>query len=111
VAHVQPSEIFGAGLVVSPFVWWDEQWILRQAESSPLRDGARPKVWLDIGGLEGAEAIPAARQLRDALLKRGWDANTLSYVEQADGGHDEATWALRVPGMLKFLYGKERLLK
>ena len=100
------SDTFGAGLVVSPSVWWDEQWILRQAESGPLRDAPKPKVWLDMGGLEGADAIPAARKLRDALQKRGWNTQNLSYTEQADGGHDEATWATRVPAMLQFLYGR-----
>lgn len=99
-------DVFGAGLVVSPSVWWDDQFALRDAATAQLPASSQPKVWLDIGTLEGAEALPVMRKLRDTLTGRGWNANTLSYGEFADATHDEASWALRVEGMLRFLYGK-----
>ena len=46
------------------------------------------------------------RKLRNTLTGRGWNESTLSYMEAADATHDEASWALRVEGMLRFLYGK-----
>jgi predicted alpha/beta superfamily hydrolase len=101
---------FGAALVVSPSLWWDEHFALRDLQALPLAVGqALPRLWLDMGGQEGEGALAAARQLRDALLQRGWAlhgaAPTLAYTEAPDGRHDEASWALRVEGMLRFLYG------
>jgi hypothetical protein len=31
----------------------------------------------------------------------------MKYVEDADGAHDEASWARRAPDMLKFLFGQQ----
>jgi hypothetical protein len=44
------------------------------------------------------------RLLRDALRERGWRDAELRYTEDPDGSHDEASWALRVPDMLRYLY-------
>lgn len=99
-------EVFGAALVVSPSVWWDDQFVLRDAASVPLPASARPRLWLDIGTAEGAEALPVMRNLRDTLTRRGWGADTLRYLEAPGATHDEASWALRVEGMLRFLYAK-----
>ena len=101
------ADVFGAGLVVSPSVWWDDQFIVRDAINTPLGIRLRPKLWLDIGAREGTEALSLARQLRDTLKRRGWEARTLSYREDPNGTHDEASWALRVEGMLRFLYGRD----
>jgi len=98
------SDTFGAALVVSPSVWWDERFALRDLETLKAPPSPRPRLWLDMGAREGEEALPAARQLRQALMTRGWDSATLAYVEDPEGAHDEASWAARVDGMLRFLY-------
>jgi predicted alpha/beta superfamily hydrolase len=90
---------FGAGLVVSPSVWWGGQAILR--EVAERARGPAPRLWLDMGSEEGAQAVQGARDLRDALARHGWPAQ---YTEAAGEGHDEAAWARRVPAMLRFLY-------
>ncbi len=105
---------FGAALVVSPSVWWGGEQILREVAATPLGSG-RPRVWLDIGLLEGEGAVTGARRLRDALLQRGWRQGTpgspvratLAYAEAPGAGHDETAWAARVEGMLRFLYPPE----
>lgn len=97
--------VFGAALVVSPSVWWDDALLLREAKSVAVEPAQRPRLWLDMGVAEGPEAIRHVRQLRDALLARGWDARSLRYVEDPEGSHDEASWAQRTPDMLRFLYG------
>ena len=102
---VHHPRTFGAALVVSPSVWWDDEFARRDVLALAPR-GARPRVWLDIGAGEGAEAVPAVRRLRDALLDRGWTAATLSYREDPDGSHDEASWASRFEGMLLFVYAR-----
>jgi predicted alpha/beta superfamily hydrolase len=97
---------FGAALVVSPSVWWDDGFALRDVQVwQGAGGGARPRLWLDIGGREGEGAVPAVRRLRDALSQRGWTPANLAYTEAPEGRHDEASWALRVEGMLRFLYG------
>ena len=93
---------FGAGLVVSPAVWWADEWIL-QAVAALAAEAPKPRVWLDIGALEGDAAVAGARRLRDLLQTRGW---RLRYLEQPGAGHDELAWASRVEAMLRFLYGR-----
>ncbi|MDI4633998.1 hypothetical protein J7U46_13145 [Pelomonas sp. V22] len=101
------ADTFGASLVVSPSVWWDDLFLLRDVKTTAFVGAERPRVWLDMGGQEGPGALPVARQLRDALLARGWQADkTLGYLEQPEAGHDEAAWASRVEAMLRFLYGR-----
>jgi predicted alpha/beta superfamily hydrolase len=96
------ADVFSAALVVSPSVWWDDRFPLRDAQA--WRGATRARLWLDMGGREGDGIFEESRRLRDALLARGWDAATLAYTEAPDAGHDEASWAARVEGMLKFLY-------
>jgi predicted alpha/beta superfamily hydrolase len=100
---VHHPETFGAALVVSPSVWWDDEFARRDVLAL-APGGARPRLWLDIGAGEGADAMPPVRRVRDALLERGWTTATLSYHEDPDGSHDEASWASRFEGMLLFLY-------
>lgn len=100
------ADRIGAALVVSPSVWWDDGFLLRDASQwTPAPGTQRPRLWLDIGGQEGPGAVPAVQRLRDTLLARGWAAGMqLAYTEAPDAGHDELAWAARVEGMLKFLY-------
>jgi len=100
------SDVFGAALVVSPSLWWDNEGALREvlarAGGSP-----RPRLWLDMGGRESALGIVHARRLHEALRRAGWSGAQLAYAEDPQGTHDEATWASRVEGMLRFLYAAQ----
>ena len=96
--------VFGSALGVSPTVWWGDSEILKKIANLPRK--LPVKIWVDIGSLEGEEAVANARRLRDALVAGGWKLGTdLMYVEQEGGQHDEISWASRVEGMLTFLYG------
>lgn len=97
-------ETFGAALVVSPSVWWDESFLLRDAATTTTPT-PRPRLWLDMGAQEGEQAVKLARELAELLRQRGWQGDTLRFVEDPRGRHDEASWARRVPAMLDFLYG------
>ena len=96
----QPST-FGAALVVSPAVWWGDHAVLRQVADARL-SVPPPRVWVDIGGREGEEALQGARRLHEALRARGWP---VAWLEVPAASHDEASWAARVEPMLRFLYG------
>ena len=103
---VHHADTFGAALVVSPSVWWADSFALRDVAESYWPDARRPRLWVDIGGREGYGALQGARQLRETLLHHGWNEHSLSYLEAPEATHDEAAWAVRVPAMLKFLYGR-----
>jgi predicted alpha/beta superfamily hydrolase len=95
-------QTFGAGLVVSPSVWWAQQALLAQLRQVPLHGLPPPRVWLDMGREEGDHMLQGAQALRDTLLARGWPVH---YLEQPGAGHDEFSWAGRVEPMLRFLFG------
>jgi predicted alpha/beta superfamily hydrolase len=97
---------FGAALVVSPSLWWDGGVMQRTVLARPaVPDGPLPRLWLDAGRREGPGMVNAVRSMRQSLMARGWNAATLA-VHEDDGAHDEASWAARVEGMLRFLYGR-----
>ena len=99
---LQHADVFGAGLVVSPAVWWSDAAILRDVAAF---DAARPRprVWLDVGTREGDEALTGARQLHAALAAHGWGPDRLQFGEVSGAGHDTDAWAARVEPMLRFL--------
>jgi hypothetical protein len=46
------------------------------------------------------------RKLRRLLEKKGYQRGVdLEWLEEPGGRHDEAAWARRLPGMLRFLFG------
>jgi predicted alpha/beta superfamily hydrolase len=97
------ARVFGKLAVLSPSVWWDDRVILRDVEALPRKTPQR--LWLDAGTREGADVIPDARRLRDALVGKGWSiAQDLMYFEARGGAHDEPSWGKRVGPMLKFLF-------
>jgi predicted alpha/beta superfamily hydrolase len=89
--------------VMSPSVWWRNRAILKTV--AQIRRKPDLKIWLDIGTKEGDRALPDARELNLALVKKGWvEGRDLSYLEVPDAGHNETAWAARVAPMLKFLF-------
>ncbi len=97
------DDVFGGALVVSPSLWWDNEFPLRDLIRTPLSGAPRPKLWLDMGTEEGSGAIRQLRVLRSTLLNRGWNRNDINYLEARGGTHDETSWAARVAPMLIFL--------
>ncbi len=94
---------FGRLAVLSPSVWWDGRVLLRGVRALP--DKLPIRIWLDAGTAEGAETIVNARDLRDALVAKGWIlGDDLAYLEAEGGEHNEQSWAARVEGVLKFLF-------
>ncbi|MDT5060091.1 MAG: hypothetical protein QOH63_550 [Acidobacteriota bacterium] len=101
--------VFGEAAVVSPSVWWDKKMIVREVEAKKKRP--RLRIWLDTGTKEGGnkseaeETTTNARQLRDALVAKGWkEGKDLKYFEAEGAEHNERAWAQRVEPMLRFLY-------
>lgn len=86
---------------MSPSVWWDDRRILQTVDA--FAASRRPRIWLDIGGREGREALDDARLLRDHLLAKGW-GEQLRYFEDLRGDHSERSWARRIRSVLEYLF-------
>lgn len=93
---------FSRVAVMSPSVWWNDRVILREVDE--FAGPHRPRVWLDIGGREGGEAISGAQALRDRLRAKGWNDESLLYHEDRRADHSERAWASRVRKVLEFLF-------
>ena len=102
-------DVFGLLAVVSPSVWWANNYIVKYVEAERKRPPVR--IWLDIGTREGSNAEAAqktvvdARLLKEALIRKGWKpGKDLSYFEAGGAEHNERAWAARVESILEFLF-------
>lgn len=93
-ALVADAATFGAAWVMSPALWYADSAIFAWLAEQPAPVG---RIWLDIGVLEGEDAVRDAQKMRDRLISRGWRLNdSLRYLEDPKGDHDEAAWGRRV---------------
>ena len=96
-------EVFGRIAALSTSAWWDDRFIARFVDALPAKPETR--LWTDIGTREDRSAVPDARALRDALVRRGWrEGVDLRYVEAEGAVHNEVAWAKRMPAVLEFLF-------
>lgn len=94
--------VFGKLGLLSPSVWWDDRWIVRQLAA----EGRRPdlRIWLDVGTGE-TRMLKGTRLLYRMLLRKGWQAGRdLAYVEAEGALHDERAWGERTGLFLRFLF-------
>lgn len=95
--------VFGKLALLSPSVWWDDRWIVRQlatfrAPHETLR------IWLDVGTGE-TRMLKGARLLYRTLVRRGWTPGVdLQYLEAPGALHDEHSWGERSGLFLRFLF-------
>jgi predicted alpha/beta superfamily hydrolase len=96
--------VFGKLGLLSPSVWWDDRWIVKQLVQGSV--GHRPalRIWLDVGTGE-RRMLKGTRLLYRMLLRKGWRiGRDLAYME-ADGAlHDERAWGERTGLILRFLF-------
>lgn len=94
-------EVFRRAAVMSPSVWWSERAILADVEAY---HGPQPRMWLDIGGREGTEALRDTRTLSERIAAKGWRDETFRFFEDRRGDHSERAWARRVRQAMEFLF-------
>jgi predicted alpha/beta superfamily hydrolase len=98
--------VFGRLAVMSPSVWWDNKLIVSQVKKLDSRPGMR--IWLDIGTGEGQGSIGDVKELRDALVKKGWKLDSdLMYYEAKGAEHNEEAFARRAGVMLTYLFAPQ----
>jgi len=97
------SNVFGKLAVLSPSLWWDNKFILREIEQLPTKPPL--KIWLDMGTAEGGMSLEDTEMLRDAMSAKGWQVGRdLAYSEIEGATHSEVAWAERVGPFLRFLF-------
>lgn len=101
-------ETFGRIGVVSPSIWWSNY----AAHRDVTAIGNTLRIWLDMGAHEGDPSeqegnLTHLRQLKRQLVARGYrEGETLGYLEDPDGSHDEPSWSRRLPAIFTFLIGR-----
>ncbi|MBZ0275864.1 MAG: alpha/beta hydrolase [Anaerolineae bacterium] len=106
---IQHPAVFGAAGVISPAFWFGELAIFPFVEQAAFVPG---KIWMDVGTQEGDAVVSqayleGARRMRRILLAKGYrEGETLRYLEDEGGIHNEADWARRLPDIVRFLVGK-----
>jgi predicted alpha/beta superfamily hydrolase len=104
------GEVFGLIGAVSPSLWWDNRFIIREIEADPSKlKGER--IWLDMGTAESREwdsaesSIANARALARILNQAFPDGRTFKYLEVPGAEHNEQAWEARFGQVLEFLFG------
>lgn len=95
--------IFGKLALLSPSVWWDDRWIVRQLGAS---NDNRPTlaIWLDVGTGE-PRMLKGTQLLYRMLMRKGWTPGVdLQYLEAEGARHDERAWGERTGLFLRFLF-------
>lgn len=96
-------EVFGKAIVMSPSVWWNDKVMIRRVQERA--ETPRPKLWVDMGHLEDASAIPNARGLEKALIGKGWvQGKDLLYIEVLGARHNERAWRERFDLALGWMF-------
>ena len=96
-------DVFGKIAALSTSVRVDDRFIVRFVDALPGKPDTQ--VYVDIGTSEGRSAVPDARALRDALVRKGWrEGVDLRHVEAEGAVHNEVAWAARLPGVLELLF-------
>ncbi|MCC6243626.1 MAG: alpha/beta hydrolase [Gemmatimonadaceae bacterium] len=95
--------IFGKLALLSPSVWWDDRWIVRQLNAT--NDHRPPlKIWLDVGTGE-KRMLKGTQLLHRMLVRKGWQNGVdLQYMEAEGALHDERAWGRRTGLFLHFLF-------
>jgi predicted alpha/beta superfamily hydrolase len=98
------SAVFGKLGLLSPSVWWDDRWIVRQLVQGGGARRPALTIWLDVGTGE-RRMLKGTRLLYRMLLRKGWRiGRDLSYMEAEGALHDERAWGDRTGLFLRFLF-------
>ncbi len=111
-------EVFGFAGVMSPSLWFAQGAIFSYVQQADTRPGW---IHLDIGTHEGNDTrivtgavstytsryLASAHRMRDLLDRKGYRlGHDLQYQEEEEATHNEAAWARRLPGALRFLLAR-----
>ncbi len=99
---ISHPDSFGKVAALSPSLWWDEKFMIKQLERSKF---LAKKIWIDSGSLEN-EILNDVLLLESYLIDR-ISASDFKTSIQNGADHSEKYWAQRLPFILKFLFPKK----
>jgi predicted alpha/beta superfamily hydrolase len=92
-------DVFGLAGAFSPSIGFGRGAMVRFLREAPRVSG---RIYLDVGARE--RMSPLVHEARNILIEKGYrTGRDLLFVEEAAGGHDEASWGRRLPRALRFL--------
>ena len=104
---------FGLLGIMSPSTWWDGTMIIGMVQgtaSSPVKPA---RVYVDSGDAGGQDGQPGDDRDNTARLAQAYrDVGNIQVLHVVGHGdsHEEAAWARRLPGALRFLLGPRSAL-
>jgi predicted alpha/beta superfamily hydrolase len=103
VAFAMHSDVFSKYGFVSNSYWIDERifWLLEQATLAPS------KVYMDVGTNEAGlgdskQYLESNRRMKEIIEAKG---QVVNYHEFDEAEHNEREWAVRLPLILRYLFG------
>ncbi len=107
-------DVFGLAGVMSPSFWYANRKIYEYVEEAAFAPG---KIYMDVGTREYGGSVTekaarrqsrrhyaAVRRMKRVLVKKGYRLrHQLLVVEEVGAGHNEPSWARRLPLALQFL--------
>ncbi|MCS6915223.1 MAG: alpha/beta hydrolase-fold protein [Myxococcota bacterium] len=104
-AGLRHPHVFRRIALLSPSTWWDNRYIIGAVLASRDRWPRPERVYLDSGDAgPGRDDVDNTTLLAQAYRDIGYrDGHDLLHVIQPGALHNEAFWAERLPGALRFL--------
>lgn len=103
LASARP-DVFGSAATGSAALWWPgsaTQLAGREVVDAVLAAPAHPRLWMEVGTLEGPDLLATNRGLHERARKAGLDVTYREVI----GGHDLATWRGGLGDALAHLLG------
>ncbi len=101
-AHLDHPEAFGAGIAMSPSLWFAQRRYFRTL--AEMRIPERSRLYIDAGRRESVHMYHDAQELAGILQRRGHP--NLMWRPDAKGGHHERHWRRRLPKALRFAFAR-----
>jgi len=96
------KNVFGKLAIISPAAFWGDEFITHYVRSLPAKTNQR--IYLTIGTAELSEFLNSTRNLRRAIISKGWkEGSDFGYLEVDGAQHSPGERAVRVDHTLRFL--------
>jgi predicted alpha/beta superfamily hydrolase len=96
------KDVFGELVIISPAAFWDDEMISRYVRSLPAKTNQR--IYLTIGTAEQPEFLNSTRNLRQAIISKGWkEGSDFRYLEVEGAQHSPGERTVRAENALRFL--------
>lgn len=101
---IQHADVFGTGLIFSPSLQWNSEWMTKQVMNLHWKTEAH--FWVSMGGQDDGEP-GAFYRFRRALESKGWQSPyEIGGLLDGRGNHSEASWARSFPLAMNWLFNE-----